>query len=320
MRKALVAWYCCHHARHARTAATGLAMGAARNARGREPRSGLLASELVANDTIERPMSYAYGMDLRERWRNRNVVLRRWLVKIGDRVNDGQPVCEIEADAGLITLPCSTPDGFLWVRDFYVSEDEEVPPDGFFLEASSGGLITPPPVNIPKGIGPLVSVQTDLRPHRIFISYRHKDTEAYAGRLHEVLVRNFGADDVFMDIFSIRPGDEFERAIQRAAASCVVMLVLIGNDWLQASATDGRRRLDDNRDYVRREVTAALDRRAWLVPVLVQEASLPRRAELPWEMGRLVSRQAVRLSARHWETDAHDLIRTLSPLLGAVRS
>ena len=48
---------------------------------------------------------------------------------------------------------------------------------------------------------------------------------AYAGRLYDRLARHFGAERVFMDVEGIEPGLDFVDAIERAVASCEVLIV-----------------------------------------------------------------------------------------------
>ena len=50
---------------------------------------------------------------------------------------------------------------------------------------------------------------------RIFISYRHEDTEYPVGRLVEDLCGHFPADQVFQDFTSIDPGVDFVEAVSR---------------------------------------------------------------------------------------------------------
>ena len=47
----------------------------------------------------------------------------------------------------------------------------------------------------------------------IFISYRRGDSAGYAGRLHESLADRFGADRLFRDVDTRRPGQDFVEAI-----------------------------------------------------------------------------------------------------------
>ena len=44
---------------------------------------------------------------------------------------------------------------------------------------------------------------------KIFISYRHNDSAAHAGRIYDRLEGHFGSGQVFMDVDTIRPGLDF---------------------------------------------------------------------------------------------------------------
>jgi TIR domain len=97
-------------------------------------------------------------------------------------------------------------------------------------------------------------------PGRVFISYRREDAAYAAGWLFDRLAEQFGADQVFKDVDSIPPGDDFVEVITAAVASCNVMLVLIGDRWLTLTDEQGRPRLDNSDDFVRLEIEAALAR------------------------------------------------------------
>jgi hypothetical protein len=94
--------------------------------------------------------------------------------------------------------------------------------------------------------GPISNERIFLNMKGIFISYRREDSAGYAGRLYDRLAAHFGADRVFMDVEGIEPGVDFVDAIERAVASCEVLIVIIGNEWLAANSA-GKRRLDDPR-------------------------------------------------------------------------
>ena len=68
----------------------------------------------------------------------------------------------------------------------------------------------------------------------VFLSYRRDDSSDYAGRLHEGLAHEVGADRVFVDVDSIEPGGDFVRAIEEALDRCHALLALIGPRWLDA--------------------------------------------------------------------------------------
>jgi hypothetical protein len=155
---------------------------------------------------------------------------------------------------------------------------------------------------------------------RIFISYRREDSGAWAGRLHDRLREHFGRDDIFMDIDTIEPGLDFTEVIERTVASCDVLIALIGRQWLTSTDAAGQRRLDDPEDLVRREIATALRRNIRVIPVLIQDMSMPRAADLPDDLQLLTRRNAVDLSDTHFHRDADQLMVVLDRVLGVTPS
>jgi hypothetical protein len=145
----------------------------------------------------------------------------------------------------------------------------------------------------------------------IFISYRRDDTPWCAGRLHDVLSRVFDPHTIFMDVESIEGGDQFKARIAKGIADSEVVIVLIGRRWLGVDAATGRRRIDDPKDFVQKEIAEALDQGKAVVPVLVDDATLPARAELPESMARIVDRQAEHLRYADFEQDSRALVALL---------
>jgi len=132
----------------------------------------------------------------------------------------------------------------------------------------------------------------------IFISYRGGDAQWAPDLVHNELAAKFGKKAVFKAGPSLRAGDEFPPILEDMAASCPVMLVCIGPQWLAAKNPDGTRRLDDARDWVRREIELALTNGNRVIPLLLgdrDEISIPAPEDLPVDIARLVHRQAVRL-------------------------
>lgn len=145
----------------------------------------------------------------------------------------------------------------------------------------------------------------------IFISYRREDSQAYAGRLFDRLEQAFGREHVFLDVDAIEPGLDFVEVLNARLHSCVAILVVIGPNWSEVVGPDGRRRLDDPNDYVRLEIEIALQRSIRTIPVLVGGASMPVRDRVPDTLGKLVTRQAARLTHERFSSDAGALIETL---------
>jgi hypothetical protein len=154
-----------------------------------------------------------------------------------------------------------------------------------------------------------------------FISYRREDAAGYAGRLHESLESRLGDGQVFRDVDTIAPGQDFIDAIESRVRDCRVLLALIGNDWLAAATAVGGRRLDQPEDYVRLEIAAGLNRADVLViPVLLEGARMPPADSLPESIRALARRQAVTLRDETWDSDVDRLAEAVDQACSASRS
>jgi hypothetical protein len=147
----------------------------------------------------------------------------------------------------------------------------------------------------------------------IFSSYRREDTAPYAGWLFHTLRNHFGEDQLFRDIDNIAPGDRFPAIIERAVATCDVMLALIGEKWLAVADSENQPRLQNPDDYVRRELVAGLKREGLLViPVLVDGTAMPAPGDLPAPLRPLADRNALKLESADWDDDVARLIKTIA--------
>ena len=146
---------------------------------------------------------------------------------------------------------------------------------------------------------------------RIFISYRRDDDPSAAGRLYDALSAKFGDDDVFMDLDTLEPGEDFWEVIKQALERADVQLAVIGRGWLTASDQSGERRLDDKEDFVRREIALALRVGVRVIPVLVNGAAMPAAKDLPSSIKRLTGRSGVQLTAANWRAGVEQLIASL---------
>lgn len=132
----------------------------------------------------------------------------------------------------------------------------------------------------------------------IFISYRGSDVAWAPDLVYTELVAAFGEEAVFKAGNNLRAGDEYPPILEEMAASCPVMLVCIGPDWLAAHNADGMRRLDDARDWVRREIDLSLRNGNRVVPLLLgnfDDISIPAKQDLPEDIAQLADHQAFRL-------------------------
>ena len=154
---------------------------------------------------------------------------------------------------------------------------------------------------------------------KIFICYRRQDTAGHARHLYAALSARFGVDAVFFD-HELDPGADFAARGLEALACSQIVLVLIGPRWAQLLGADERRRLEDPADLVRVEIECALERPGLeVVPVLVEQATMPRSTELPASIAGLASRNAAALSDARWDHDFARLTETVERALGCSR-
>lgn len=149
----------------------------------------------------------------------------------------------------------------------------------------------------------------------VFISYRRDDTVGYAGRLYDSLIAALGRNLVFIDIDSIRAGENFVDVIEKRIASCSVVVVVIGKAWLSSTDDRGRRRLDDPDDFVRLEIVSALRQTTPVIPVLVGGAKMPRPEDLPAPLSPLAHLNAIEIVDHLFYDSLKHLINALHPLV-----
>src|SRR5690606_11426900 len=125
-----------------------------------------------------------------------------------------------------------------------------------------------------------------------FLSHRHSDTQSDCHRIRETLEEEFGKDAVFLDIENLEPGIRFADAIDKALTESKVVLVAIGPDWFGDPDEHGVTRLFHEKDWVRREVSAALSRPdTRVIPLLLKGAARPTADQLPDELKDLADLQ-----------------------------
>ncbi len=145
----------------------------------------------------------------------------------------------------------------------------------------------------------------------IFINYRVHDTAGETGRLVDRLKQHFSDDQIFMDIDKIEPGLDFTKALSKSLESCDIMLAVIGPHWLGIDTSNNTSRIKNPNDWVKTEISTALQRDIRVVPVLVDGGQLPAEDELPDELKPLLLRQSYEISNKRWDYDTEQLINVL---------
>lgn len=155
---------------------------------------------------------------------------------------------------------------------------------------------------------------------KVFISYRREDSRYCAGRLYDWLAREFGPENIFIDVDTIEKGRDFSVILNEHLSQVDVMLVLIGDRWLTAADAAGNRRIDDPNDYVRRELNAALAGAVGVIPVLIDSATMPTAKDLPQDLSTLTFRQNYTLTFENFARDVEGLKRHVATQLQSTRA
>jgi formylglycine-generating enzyme required for sulfatase activity len=155
---------------------------------------------------------------------------------------------------------------------------------------------------------------------RVFISYR-RDDSAYAARgVHDRLEREFCRESLFMDVDAIALGVDFVGVLVTEVAKCDVLLAIIGPDWLDARDEEGHRRLENENDFVRIEIAAALKRDIPVIPILLEGTRLPKVEQLPGNLEGLARRNGMDVRHASFHNDLDRLVLALRRLSPAPRA
>ena len=116
-----------------------------------------------------------------------------------------------------------------------------------------------------------------------------------ASALYRELKGRFGAENIFFDAGTLRPGMEFlEEITSRLSGMAGAFLALIGPEWLPTM--EAHRRRGDN-DYVAQEIDLGM-RNGWtVIPVLLNDAPLPEGRDLPLAIKALPRHHVARCAA-----------------------
>jgi hypothetical protein len=117
---------------------------------------------------------------------------------------------------------------------------------------------------------------------------------------------------VFRDLDTLRLGDDFANRIEATIKSCDILIAIIGRQWLAVTQPDGHRRIDSERDYVRMEIAAALRAEKRVIPILMNQASMPAAGDLPSDIAVLASRHGLQVAMERFRYDTDELVRDLA--------
>jgi len=146
---------------------------------------------------------------------------------------------------------------------------------------------------------------------KIFISYRRIDTKTRVTSLVSDLSLKFGPNVIFVDTDKIRAGDRWRVEIENSLEAADVLLVAMGDKWLSATDIHHRRRIDNEDDWVRREISSALAANKPIIPIRFDGVVDLVREALPEELQPLADIQSIELRDGDWQEDFAKIIRRL---------
>jgi hypothetical protein len=150
---------------------------------------------------------------------------------------------------------------------------------------------------------------------KVFISYRRDDAAGFAHAIHDRLVENLPKEQVFMDVGGIEPGADFVDKLKSTVNQCSVMLALIGKRWLGDNG-GGRPRIHEPNDWIRAEVSTAIERGVRVIPVMLDGTSMPPAESLPEDLRPLTRMNAVDVRGSRLDADVWDLTGATIKALG----
>jgi pterin-4a-carbinolamine dehydratase len=157
------------------------------------------------------------------------------------------------------------------------------------------------------------------RPY-IFISYRRADTMAATRALTRFLHSQYGRHCVFVDVSEIRDGSQWKLSIYEALGKATVFIPMIGENWTRLTDEFGNRRIDQEDDWVRKEIEFALTKNLRIIPIYIGISTLPARA-FPQALRSLADIQGRCISSDDSSEEWRKLAQTLQTYgLGAPKS
>jgi hypothetical protein len=96
--------------------------------------------------------------------------------------------------------------------------------------------------------------------------------------------------------------------------SAKAVLVVLGPGWVRVSDEWGQRRIDQEDDWVRKEIEQALTQHKEVIPVVVDGARIPPAEKLPKSISDLANRQAIEIRTTYWDHDMKLLLSRLESL------
>ena len=147
---------------------------------------------------------------------------------------------------------------------------------------------------------------------QIFISHRWKDDRWSAQHLVEKLIAAFPAQHIFFDQNDRLHGLELKPKLVEEVMKSQVFVLLVGKRWLRPVGQG-----DDKFDYIRLEAETALKHALKIIPVVIDNATMPTENELG-ALSPIAGIVHVSVKIEYLEFDFELLRRAINAALGSV--
>ncbi|MEO8608734.1 MAG: toll/interleukin-1 receptor domain-containing protein [Chloroflexota bacterium] len=134
---------------------------------------------------------------------------------------------------------------------------------------------------------------------RVYVSTRRSDSASMPGRIIAALGEALSLENI---------------VVSGAMTSCDFVIVIMGNQWATAQNQYGFSSLYDPNDFVRVDIETALSLSKIVIPVLVDAAEMPIRANVPITLAPLLDRPPMRVrDGADFDADMQNLVAQLDP-------
>jgi SIR2-like domain/TIR domain len=151
----------------------------------------------------------------------------------------------------------------------------------------------------------------------IVINYCHEDIPFAAMLLYRELRGRFGEETIVFDKGTLQTGMGFTEEISRHLADgSGAFIAMIGSRWTATMIAHQKR---GDQDHVIEQIELALQHKWTVIPLLVDDATLPAPSQLPPAIRALPERQAARLRQTNLDGDIEDLCTRLNEIRDVVK-
>lgn len=153
---------------------------------------------------------------------------------------------------------------------------------------------------------------------KILITFRKGDVDDAVRRISNKLRNHFGENVILDDLTDLPLGTNIKRHLSGLFRQGMIVLNIVGPNWIHASDLAAPRDIDRPGDLVRLALEAAIESDATIIPIYVENSSLPSR--LPMSLQSLENYTGMSLGAdAQFNDDVTKLIISLNRQLNKPR-